>query len=85
MNTSLTILFSSFVGVFAVLMVIGALWLEKIRQLAISTHAIVNNERSVMLRTIANMAARIARDNPEDVAAQKTAIDTQDDADKARK
>ncbi len=85
MNPSLTILFSGFVGVFTMFMVIGALWLEKIRKLAVSTHIIVNNERSVMLRTIADQAARIAVDNPKDVAAQKSAIDTKDDADAARR
>ena len=66
-------------------MVLGAFWLEKIRKLAVSTHIIVNNERSVMLRTIALQAARIAKDNPQDVPAQRAAIDTQSEADRSKK
>ncbi len=85
MSPSLTIIFFSFVSVFTVFIVISAVLQDKIRRIAISTHIIVNNERSVMLRTIAAQAERIAKDNPQDVSAQRSAIDTKEEADKASK
>ncbi len=85
MSPSLTIIFFSFVSVFTVFIVISAVLQDKIRRIAISTHIIVNNERSVMLRTIANLAESVAKYQPENAAAQKYASDAREEADKAYK
>ena len=83
MSSSLTIILIGFVGVQVYFLVSNAISQAKLKAIALSTHTIVNNERSVMLRTIANQAARIAKDNPQDVAAQRSAIDTKKEADKS--
>ncbi len=85
MSPSLTIIFFSFVSVFTVFIVISAILQDKIRRIAVSTHIIVNNERSVMLRTIANLAELVAKSQPKDVAARKYAEDAKIEADKASK
>ncbi len=85
MSPSLTIIFFSFVSVFTVFIVISAVLQDKIRRIAVSTHIIVNNERSVMLRTIANLAELVAKYQPEDVSAQKYAESAKLEADKASK
>jgi hypothetical protein len=85
MSPSLTIIFFNFVSVFTVFIVISAVLQDKIRRIAISTHIIVNNERSVMLRTIANLAELVAKSVPEDVSAQKYAENAKLEADKASK
>ncbi len=51
-------------------------------RLARSTHTIVNNERSVMLRTISNLSARVAKDNPLDEQAQRAAFIAQQDVER---
>lgn len=83
MNVSLIILLSSFVGALTVFMVISAVLQDKIRRIAISTHAIVNNERSVMLVTIANQAEVIAKAFPLDAGLQRRAVDAREEADKS--
>lgn len=52
----------------------------KTNQVAVSTHRIVNNQRTQMLRMVASLAARIARDNPSDDAARIVAEQTEWDA-----
>ncbi len=47
-------------------------------------HMIVNNERSVMVRWIAALAKRVARDNPDDAIAQDVAIQTEMEASKLK-
>lgn len=45
-----------------------------------STHKIVNNQRTQMLRLVASLAAKIAILCPEDVAAQVMAVQSEEDA-----
>lgn len=45
-----------------------------------STHRMVNNQRTQMLRLVASLSDRIARENPSDVAANIVAIQTAQDA-----
>jgi hypothetical protein len=44
-----------------------------------ATHKIVNNQRTVMLRVVAALAQRIATENPNDVAAQRAALEAAKD------
>ncbi len=62
-----------FVLVFGGFMLFGAFWLERIRQLAISTHLIVNSQRSAMQTAIWLLSQRIADENPKDRMAQEAA------------
>ncbi len=57
--------------------------LGEIRGIADSTHKIVNNQRTVMLRLVATLSRRIANDNPGDAEAQLGALAAEDDARKA--
>ncbi len=68
---SFTILLSGFVMVFCAVMIIGAMWLEKIRRLAVETHLIVNSQRSGMQTAIYLLSLRIAKENPKDQLAQQ--------------
>jgi hypothetical protein len=47
--------------------------LARIEQVGVQTHIIVNSQRSVMLRTLAALARRIASENPNDEAALRAA------------
>ncbi len=47
------------------------------------THIIVNNQRTIMLRLLADLADRIARDNPNDPTAQEQARLLREQADAA--
>ena len=49
-------------------------------RLAISTHQIVNSQRSVMLRTIARLWRRIADQNPDDEEARLEAEAAEEEA-----
>ncbi len=71
--TSFTILLLGFVLVFGAFLLFGAMWLEKIRQLAIATHLIVNSQRSAMQTAIWLLSQRIADENPKDKMAQDAA------------
>lgn len=53
---------------------------ESTRQVSLSTHKIVNNQRTQMLRLVANLSARIAKENPGDKEAQIVASQTEVDA-----
>jgi hypothetical protein len=53
--------------------------LRDIRATGEATHAIVNNQRTVMLRQIAVLARIVARDHPEDALLQKAARDAERD------
>ena len=61
-----------------VVMIFGQLWTligqRRMRQLAESTHIIVNSQRSMMLRAIALLSRRIAEENPKDKKAQAAAL-----------
>jgi hypothetical protein len=52
------------------------------RRIAEKTHTIVNNQRTLMLRAMSALAARVARDNPDDehaqLAAEKASRDLRD-------
>ncbi len=74
MNLSLTIILSSFVLVFGVFMVLGAIWLTKIMRIVVITHQIVNSQRSAMQTSIWLLSKRVADDNPKDHMAQEAAI-----------
>lgn len=45
-----------------------------------ATHKIVNSQRTVMLRMVAQLARRIADENPDDLKAQQAAQDAEQDA-----
>lgn len=45
-----------------------------------ATHKIVNSQRSVMLKLVAELSRRIAQDNPSDMLAQIAAKNAADDA-----
>ena len=47
------------------------------------THTIVNNQRTVMLRLIADLARRVATDNPGDEEAEAAAVSAEKEADDA--
>ncbi len=55
----------------------------KLKNIADSTHSIVNNERTLMLLLIANLSRRVALDNPDDEAAQSASKLATDEANKA--
>jgi hypothetical protein len=57
--------------------------LADLKKTADGTHIIVNNQRTVMLRLIAQMAKRIAIENPSDPEAQTHAKAAQEEAAKA--
>jgi pyruvate-formate lyase-activating enzyme len=47
--------------------------LADLKKVADTTHTIVNNQRTVMLRFIAELTHRIAKENPKDNQAQEAA------------
>jgi hypothetical protein len=57
--------------------------LEEIKRVADGTHQIVNNQHTILLRNLANMAQIIATQNPKDMAARQTAEATEKEASKA--
>ncbi len=71
--TSFTLMLLGFVVVFGAFLIFGAFWLERIRQLAIATHLIVNSQRSAMQTAIWLLSQRIADENPKDKMAQEAA------------
>ncbi len=73
MNLSLSILLFGFEIVFGVFLVFAAIWLNKIKQIVVTTHQIVNSQRSAMQNRIWLLSARIAKENPNDQMAQDAA------------
>ncbi len=73
MNLSLSILLFGFEIVFGAFLILGAIWLEKIKRLAVATHQIVNSQRSAMQTAIWLLSKRIADENPKDRMAQEAA------------
>ena len=71
LSNSFTVMLFSFVVVFAAAMILGAVWLDKIRRLAVETHLIVNSQRSGMQTAIYLLSLRIATENPSDQLAQQ--------------
>ncbi len=53
-------------------------------RIAVDTHRIVNNQRTIMLNLIAALRRRIALENPDDELAQTQAVDAAEDARKSR-
>jgi len=47
---------------------------REIQRVAVGTHAIVNNQRTVLLAVNARLARRIADENPHDIKAQQEAL-----------
>ncbi len=52
----------------------------KVRRVAESTHIIVNSQRTMLLRLIAELTGRIAEENPTDAKAQNAARTASQDA-----
>ncbi len=61
-------------------LIVGAIGQYKIRQIAQSTHIIVNSQRTMLLRLVAALSRRIADENPEDAKAQDAATIAEKDA-----
>ena len=59
--------------------------LDSIQKTTDNTHTIVNSQRTTMLRMVAVLARRVAKENPDDDAAQRAADEAENDADEARK
>lgn len=57
--------------------------LVKLQETADGTHAIVNSQRTMLLRLNAELRERIARENPKDTEAQEAAIEARQEANKA--
>jgi len=79
MNSILMVFIALFV-VQVFFLIMNALAQVKIKRLAQSTHIIVNNQRSMMLRLIAQLTRRIAEENPSDQKAQDAAMIADNDA-----
>jgi hypothetical protein len=54
--------------------------LDHIAEVGVATHRIVNSQRTTMLNLVASLTARIAKENPDDLAAQEAAATAQREA-----
>lgn len=72
MNSLITV----FVALFIVqiwFLIVNSVMQIKVKRIAESTHVIVNSQRTMLLRLIAQLSKRIAEENPTDKDAQEAA------------
>lgn len=65
--------------------VLNAHYARRSDDIAWSTHKIVNSQRTKLLRLVAALSVRIAKDNPNDVEALTASLSAIEDADGASK
>ncbi len=62
-------------------LIMNAVLQIRVKKIAESTHIIVNSQRTMLLRLIAALSRRIAKENPSDKEAQDAAAIAESDAD----
>ena len=70
-------------GVQGWFLIVNTVSQSKLRQIAESTHIIVNSQRTMMLRVVAALSRRIADENPNDPKAQEAAEFAEQEAENA--
>ncbi len=79
MGSGTIVLVSSLVAIMWFMGVIMVMQM-KVKRIAESTHVIVNSQRTMLLRLIAQLTGRIAEENPTDAQAQNDARIASQDA-----
>ncbi len=80
---SLTVIYISLIGCSIFFLVVNAVLQIRVKQIAESTHTIVNSQRTMLLRIIAALSKRIAIENPTDKDAQDASKVASEDAEAA--
>jgi len=76
---SLTIIYVSLISCSIFFLAVNAALQIRVKRIAESTHTIVNSQRSKMIRLIAILTRRIAKENPQDDEAQREAMEAEQD------
>ena len=76
---SLTVIYISLIACSVFFLIVNAVLQIRVKNIAESTHTIVNSQRSKMIRLIGLLARRIATDNPSDADAQREAEEAERD------